>query len=167
MKVLFDRLAPRIRLLARRLLGAVAAADDVVQETFLQVWRTAADFDHGRGNVVAWVSVIARTRALDRLRLDRRRLEMEGTVPLPPSCARPAGEDHGLVLSRLETLAGPEAEVVRLAFLSGLTHSEIAAELGMPLGTVKTRVRRGLAHLAVLLSDPVVPSPDVLRSEAR
>ncbi len=154
MQALFQRLAPRLRLLARRVLGRSPEADDVVQETFIQVWEHAGDFDFERGSVVTWVSVIARSRAFDRMRAGRRRVEAELEVPALSPASPFAPEDHGRLMLGLDQLAIRHAQVLRLAYLDGLTQSEIASQLGMPLGTVKTRTRKGLARLAVMLQVP-------------
>jgi RNA polymerase sigma-70 factor (ECF subfamily) len=136
-------------------------AEEVVSETFAQVWRTAASFDPGRASAVAWVHTIARARALDLLRSRRRRTQRleraaqgshEGLavpVALPEPADREAERNELRVRVRecLALLPEPQREVVELAYFGGLSQSEIAAHLEEPLGTVKTRVRTALEKL--------------------
>lgn len=154
----YDRYAPLVFAFAMRLLRARSDAEDLLQEVFLQVWRQAESYSQERGSPEAWLMTITRSRGVDKLRSIRRR--DRSFVPLEPS----GGEGGGKVESgagqseaRL-TLHGalgglPEAErrVLELAYFDGLTQSEIAARLGEPLGTVKTRMRSGLERLRGLL----------------
>jgi len=145
--------------LIRRVLRDPAAAEEVLQEVFWQVWREAVHYDPRRGSPEAWLLMRARTRAIDRLRSMRRR-DRTFVMGTDESMAQPTGTpdhdpgtavDRGLVQSALEQLPPAQRWVIELAFFEGLTQSEIAARLGEPLGTVKTRARLGLERLRGVL----------------
>ncbi|HJR05241.1 MAG TPA: sigma-70 family RNA polymerase sigma factor [Methylomirabilota bacterium] len=152
----YDLLAPTAFGLIRRVLRDREAAAEVLQEVFWQVWREAPQYDAGRGSPEAWLVMRAKTRAIDRLRSMRRR-DRTFVAPVDESVARsseepaenPAvvAEDRTLVQTALAQLPEPQRRVIELAFFDGLTQSEIAARLGEPLGTVKTRARLGLERL--------------------
>ena len=137
-----------------------AAAEEVLQEVFWQVWQDAGHYDPRRGSPEAWLVMRAQTRTIDRLRSMRRR-ERTFVAPLDEGVARadPAGrenpatlaEDRGLVQGALGRLPDPQRRVIEMAFFEGLTQAEIAARLGEPLGTVKTRARAGLERLRQFL----------------
>jgi len=147
--------------LIRRILRDPAAAEEVLQEVFWQIWREAARYDPRRGSPEAWVVMRAKTRAIDRLRAMRRR-EKTFVAPADDSLTRSteepgenpgvAAENRGLVRSALNALPESQRRVVELAFFEGLTQSEIASRLGEPLGTVKTRARLGLERLKSLIT---------------
>ena len=135
-----------------------AAAEDLVQEVFLTVWRNARRFEPERGTVRAWVLQITHFRLLNELRRRSRQPEVvpdpEGVVlaSLPASSPGPAEatwEQHrrAVLKSALDELPPPQREALTLAFLDDLTHEQVAAELGLPLGTAKTRIRAGLQKL--------------------
>jgi len=152
----YDLLAPTAFGLIRRVLRDPEAAAEVLQEVFWQVWREASQYDARRGSPEAWLVMRAKTRAIDRLRSIRRR-DRTFVAPVDESVARgteepaenPAvvAEDRSLIQSALAQLPEPQRRVIELAFFDGLTQSEIAARLGEPLGTVKTRARLGLERL--------------------
>jgi RNA polymerase sigma-70 factor (ECF subfamily) len=171
---LYDRHGATCYALARAVVGAPDEADDVVAGAFAQLWRTAARYDGARGSVGAWVTMVTRTRALDHVRARRRRARAEeraaadagagapfdaGAAPAVPlgGSAEPAdaalerGETAGLVRRALATLPAPQREAILLAFFGGLSHTDVAARLGQPLGTVKTRIRAGLHRLRDVL----------------
>lgn len=146
--------------LVRRILRDPAAAEEVLQEVFWQIWREAARYDPRRGSPEAWLIMRAKTRAIDRLRAMRRREktfvapvdEAVASAPdLPAENPGVAAERRGLVHAALEGLPEPQRRVVELAFFDGLTQSEIARRLGEPLGTVKTRARLGLERLRSMM----------------
>ena len=159
LRTLYDGCAGRALSIAYRVLGSRSEAEEVVQETFVQVWRQAASYDQSRGGAMAWIATIVRSRALDRLRT---RAAAERAVarsveevdppaaPAPPELAAQR-ELRTQVTAVLATLPVEQRSAIELAFYEGLSHSEIAARLGDPLGTVKTRVRLGLAKLASVL----------------
>jgi RNA polymerase sigma-70 factor (ECF subfamily) len=142
--------------LIRRILRDPEAAKEVLQEVFWQVWQDAPSYDPSRGSPEAWLVMRAKTRAIDKLRSIRRR-EQTFVAPVDERVAAAAvtraddpglaAEDRGLAQGALEQLPGPQRRAIELAFLEGLTQSEIAARLGEPLGTVKTRIRLGLERL--------------------
>src|SRR5213593_136691 len=135
-----------------------AAAEDLVQDVLLAVWRNAGRFDPERGTVRSWVLQIAHFRLLNELRRQSRQPEIvpdpEGLVlagfpadaPGPPEAA---WQQHrrALLKSALDELPPPQREALGLAFVDDLTHEQVAAELGLPLGTAKTRIRAGLQRL--------------------
>ena len=151
----YDRYATLVFTFALRLLGSRADAEDLLQELFLQVWRQAQSYSPERGSPEMWLLTMTRSRAIDKLRSMRRRgmstlspdalsrLEVEDPVA-PPTQASEAKLTLQGVLAKL-----PETQriVLGLAYFDGLTQSEIAAHLGEPLGTVKTRMRAGLERL--------------------
>ncbi|GIX36362.1 MAG: RNA polymerase sigma factor SigK [Lysobacteraceae bacterium] len=160
---LFDRYAQRVFAIAVRVLRSEADAEEAVAEVFEQVWRDAALYDPRRGTVDAWIARLAHSRAIDRLR--RRRARPDSDCALHPEDAERAYPEQldiaqGLLESLQresavrEALAGlgrMQRHCITLAFLEGLSHAEIAARLGMPLGTVKSHVRRGMLAMRAFL----------------
>ena len=153
---LYDRHARPIYSLALRILRERADAEDIVQEVFAQAWNQAARFDASRGAVAAWLLMMARSRAIDRLRSRRSRPETASdaaVVERMPDAA--VGQDLQLlsseqveqVKSALTLLPAPQREALELAYYEGLTHTEIAERLAEPLGTVKTRIRQAVIKL--------------------
>ena len=157
--LIYDRYRLILFGLILRIVNDRPEAEDVLQETFLQVWRRAADFDEARGRVFTWLVTIARSRALDRLRaLGSRARTAEEVVA--HSAADQAGdaaeeavksEQGKIVRQALAELPEEQRRTLFLAYFEGLTQSEIAARLGDPLGTVKTRMRAGLMKLREVL----------------
>ncbi len=162
---LYDRHGATAYSLARAIVREAADAEEVVAEAFAQIWRTAASFDSGRGSVVAWVTTIVRTRALDLIRAQRRRARVLDDAVLTADAAiagAPAGGDtpdrdveraeaRELVRRSLADLPAPQRRVLELAYFGGMSQSEIAEFLKEPLGTVKTRMRAGLEKLRTAL----------------
>ncbi len=151
----YDRYAPLAFGLIRRILRNAAEAEEVLQEVFLELWVSAHTFDPARGTPEAWVVMRARSRGIDRARSIRRKSEgmaqlSGGTVPdaVPDPAMRAEGRE--IVRGVLGQLPASQQEVIELAFFDGLTQSEIAARVGQPLGTVKTRMRLGLEKLREL-----------------
>lgn len=147
---LYDRLAPRVFGLLLKVLRIRPDAEDVLQEAFLQAWNQAGRFDPARSTPLGWVLMIARSRATDRLR-KKSAAVAEPPPELPhapdPSAGLQTAEATEHVSAALGALPPEQAEPLRLAFFDGLTHEGIAAKLGIPLGTVKTRIRLGMARL--------------------
>jgi RNA polymerase sigma-70 factor (ECF subfamily) len=157
---LYDRYRLILFGLLMRILHDRAEAEDVLQETFLQVWRRANHFDKERGRAFTWLVTIARSRALDRLRAagSRGRLAIEAAA-LPREDVGDAAadamrsEEGRTVRAALAELPDEQRRALLLAYFEGLTQAEIAARLGDPLGTVKTRMRAGMIRLRQLLRD--------------
>jgi RNA polymerase sigma-70 factor, ECF subfamily len=150
MAELYDRYSGIVYSVALRVLGDATAAEDTLQEVFMQLWRNPQAFDASRGSLPAWLAVITRNRAIDSVRKRRPEAEMdEVMVSVEPDLASDADRQRALEKIR-GTLAGMPAvqrTALELAFFEGLTHSEIAARTKEPLGTVKTRIRSGLLLL--------------------
>lgn len=153
---LYDRHATAIYSLALRIVRDVSEAEDVTQEVFAQVWTQARRFDDSRGSVAAWMLMIARSRALDRLRRKRAVLkpgpgdDVLAEIPDPsPSVEVVAASDQQARAARAAVADLPPAErtAIELAYYEGLSQSEIAERTGTPLGTVKTRVRNALRRV--------------------
>jgi RNA polymerase sigma-70 factor, ECF subfamily len=164
LRSIYDQHASRAITIAFRILRNREEAEDVVQETFLEVWRRAAQFDPGRGGAVAWVVTIARSRAIDRLRARNIAGRTIGSaaegdgVLMPVSPPSPAAEterrrDERRVAEALVTLPPAQRRTIELAYFEGLSQSEIAVKTASPLGTVKMRVKLAMAKLAELLGD--------------
>jgi RNA polymerase sigma-70 factor (ECF subfamily) len=147
--------------LAYRMTGARATAEDVVQEALLSLWRSNARYDRARGSVRTWILGIVHNRAIDALRRgtvhDRRRASDEGIEERFEAAERTEvevarREEAGEVRSALRALPPEQTRVLELAYFGGFTHLEIAEMLGAPLGTVKGRMRLGLAKMADVLA---------------
>lgn len=160
---LYDLLGRPLYSLALRITGDAAEAQDVVQDVFLQLWHKAADYQSSRGSYFAWAATLTRNRALDRVRMHKRRGEIirESAVELQPATAehqQDSGdalwirEKAGAVRRALADLPAEQRTAIELAFFTGLTQQQIAERLGDPLGTVKARIRRGLLRLRENLS---------------
>lgn len=154
---LYDRYAPQVYALARRIVRNDGDAEDVVQDVFSQAWRTAASYDRQRGSVIGWLLTITRTRAIDKLRSRHARPAADGAV-LPdslPAAEAPdvlvVAEQAALVRQALLDLPAAQRTALELAYYEGLTQTEIAARLAEPLGTVKTRMRTALQTLRARL----------------
>jgi len=160
---LYDRHAPTVFALARRMLAALDAAEGVVQDVFTQVWREAKRYQPDRATVAGWIVMLTRARAIDRLRALKARpdqstaVEPERLAPLPsaersPESIAMSSEDARSVRAALGGLSDEQRSLVALAFYDGLSHSKIADRIGLPLGTVKTRVRAAIATLRSALT---------------
>jgi RNA polymerase sigma-70 factor (ECF subfamily) len=159
LRALYAACSGRAMAIAFHLLRDRAEAEDVVQESFLEAWRRAAGWDPARGSRESWVLLITRSRALDRLRARssaRRAAERAAADPVPPQAppveAAEARQLRERVRDALDGLPPPQREAVELAYFGGLSQAEIAARLGEPLGTVKTRVRLAMEKLASRLA---------------
>ena len=162
---LYDRHAPHLLALARRILGHAGEAEDVVQEVFVHVWNHASRYDPSRSSVSTWLVLITRSRAIDRLRhrqvVDRSHEAAQRDVP-PEDHASPDGveavftrERRERVQRELENLPPEQRQVLEMAFYEGLSQSEIAARADLPLGTVKTRTLLAMKKLRSALRSEI------------
>lgn len=155
---LYDLTASKLYGLARAMLGNTADAEEVVCDVYVQVWQTAASFDATRGSVMAWLMMICRSRSLDLLRQRRTRAE-RSVEEMPEEEAGDRGPEdmltqfqEGTAVHRaLAQLTPLRRELVALAFFKGLSHQEIAAATKLPIGTVKSHLRRSLLSLRAAL----------------
>lgn len=157
---LYDSTSRLVFGLILRVVTDRSSAEEVLLDVYTQVWRQASTYDRKRGAPLAWLMTIARTRGIDRLRsgrhehLNKESLDAIGeiTASTPsPEADTVTAERRQLVRSALETLSAEQRAVIELAYYSGLSHSEIALQLGQPLGTVKTRTRLGMMKLRDML----------------
>lgn len=147
MSAFFDRYSSMVYTVALRVLKDFGEAEDVMQEIFIQVWQKPGAFVSGRGSLGGWLVVVARNRAIDRLR--RRKLSdpvEEFALPSPANFAKDS--ERALLIEKIQAamtkLPAEQRLPLELAFFEGLTHSEIAEKTGEPLGTIKTRIRLAL-----------------------
>jgi RNA polymerase sigma-70 factor (ECF subfamily) len=154
--MLWRRFAPAVITLASRFMGEQAAAEDVAQEVFTSVWRSARRYEPSRGAAAPWIFTIARNASRDALR--RRKPVASGEVPEVVDSGPGPAEEALSQMQAFEVHAAVAAlpdgsrELIELAYYDGLSQSEIAARRGIPLGTVKTRTRTALATLAERLA---------------
>src|SRR5438132_11655940 len=154
----YDRYRLILFSLIFRILHDREEAEDVLQETFLQVWRRAGDFDEARGRAFTWLVTVARSRALDRLRALGSRARLAEAAPVPQQVGDAAeeafqSEQAEVVRRALAQIPADQRQALLLAYFEGLTQMEIAARLGAPLGTVKTRMRAGMIRLRKILQE--------------
>ena len=150
MERIYDRYSAIVYSVALRVLGDTAAAEDILQEVFMQLWRSPDVFDASRGSLPGWLAVIARNRAIDSLRKRRPETDLtEVVVSVEPDLAGKADWSRALEKIRIALggMPAPQRSVLEMAFFDGLTHTEIAEKTGEPLGTIKTRIRAGLVAL--------------------
>ncbi|MCC7538407.1 MAG: sigma-70 family RNA polymerase sigma factor [Deltaproteobacteria bacterium] len=142
--------------LALRIVGNRAAAEDVLEEVYVQAWRQADRYAPDRGSPLAWLMMITRTRSLDHVRARKadpvkgvaisEALDVPADAPSPEDASAHA-EWHGPLHEALDALPAEQREVIDLAYFEGLSHSEIAERLDVPVGTVKTRMRLGMSKV--------------------
>lgn len=159
LKALYDLTSRKLYGLSLRVVGSAERAEDVLQETFLQVWRSAGEYRATLSPPMAWLSLIVRSRSLDSLRRraaerDHLTQELDETLAdtLPGDAANPmdtslASQQAWALHQCLSQLENKQREVISLAYLRDLSHGELAGQLRLPLGTVKTWIRRGLDKL--------------------
>lgn len=159
LKTLFEAEAGRLNGVAFRILRRRDLAEEVVQDTFVQVWRHASQFDAGTGSARGWLNAIVRNRALTVLREASREdlIPDEGIAQTPDDVeliehSLDRLNDNSRLKACLRTLDGPKRLSVLMAYVSGYTHGEIAGRLNVPLGTAKAWVRRGLQALRACLA---------------
>lgn len=156
---------PALFSLARHMTGSAADAEEVVQDTFVKIWRHAADYDARLSRPFTWAVTILRRTCIDRLRQQRR---TPAVAPLPllddasaalatpeqTRAAAEARESAQRIRAALAQIPPPQRDALELALFSPLTHAEIAAHLAQPVGSVKSWIRRGLLHLRAAVADP-------------
>ena len=150
MGLLYDRYSPIVFSVALRVLVDAAAAEDVLQEVFMQLWRNPRAFNSSRGTLGAWLGVITRNRAIDCLRRRRPETHIDDVVvSVEPDLASEAERARTVAKIRtaLDSMSVGQRIALEMAYFEGLTHSEIASKTGEPLGTIKTRIRAGLLAL--------------------
>jgi RNA polymerase sigma-70 factor (ECF subfamily) len=150
MATLYDRYSSLVYSVALRVLGDTGVAEDVLQEVFMQLWRNPGLFDSSRGNLAPWLAVITRNRSIDSLRKRRPETDIDDViVSVEPDMAGDA--ERGRAMEKVRGALGlmplPQRNALEMAYFEGLTHTEIAAKTGEPLGTIKTRIRAGLLAL--------------------
>lgn len=156
---LFGHFAPRVKAYLIRLGTAPAQAEDLAQETMLTLWRKAPQFDPAKAQAATWVFTIARNLRIDHLRRERYpQAPEEVLTTLPDSAPHPdehtlAGQRQRRVRAVLAELPADQAEVIRMSFFDDAPHVEIAERLGLPLGTVKSRIRLAMKRIRTALGD--------------
>jgi len=170
---LYDRSCHLVFGLTLRILGDPTAAEDAVVEVYAQAWRDAKKFDDRRGTPAAWLLTLARSRAIDTLRRRRREQaadplesadDVASAMPNPEEVASTV-ERERRVRNALDHLSVEQRQAVELVYFAGLSHGEIARQLGLPLGSIKTRIRLAMLHLREMLghlTPPATASKDVL-----
>jgi RNA polymerase sigma factor (sigma-70 family) len=165
-EALYARYAGPLYSLAYQVTGAERFAQDVVQETFVAVWRDAGRFDPSRGAVGPWLFSLARHKAIDLVRREQNVRKRTADVDLEFEMADDDVDNEAWMRIRRDRvreavaqLTAPQREALDLAFFQGLTHVEVAEQLGIPLGTAKTRIRSALLRLRDLLGDSVSDLP--------
>jgi RNA polymerase sigma-70 factor (ECF subfamily) len=150
MTELYDRHSCLVYSVALRVLGDTGAAEDILQDVFLQLWRNPGAFNSARGKLAPWLAVIARHKAIDHVRGRRETTDIEDIVLSVDAHLEDAADRERAATKIRAALAAMPAEqrkALEMAFFQGLTHTEIAQQTGDPLGTVKTRIRSGLIQL--------------------
>lgn len=152
LEALYDRYAGMLSSVLNRILRDAQAAEEILQDIFYQLWRRASEFDATRGSLSGWLMVIARNRAISQLRHHNPAAgaePIENVVSFSPSLENAIAQKQlvGKIKGAIESLPKEQRAAVELAYFEGLTHSEIAARTGDPLGTVKTRLRSALETL--------------------
>ena len=153
---LYDRYSGIVYSVASRILNDDGAAEEVLQDIFYQLWRTASNFDESRGGLAGWLLVSARNRAIDRLRRRKVLVGLDEERPVAVKSDLESAAAQGELMEKVTgaLLALPEAQraALELAYFEGLTHTEIAERTREPLGTIKTRLRAALQTLRQALN---------------
>ena len=158
---LYDATSPTVFGLVRRIVGDYSVAEEVTIDVYTQVWRLASAYSEEKGSPVTWLMMLARSRAIDHLRSRARRVkEQERPIEVAFDQCHPDPDPEKAAISRncrqivrniLANLEPEQVSMLQLAFFEGLSHGEIAARTGIPLGTVKTRIRAGMMRMRELL----------------
>jgi RNA polymerase sigma-70 factor, ECF subfamily len=162
---LYDVTSPIVVGLIRRIVGDPQTAEEITLDVYTQVWRLAGTYAQEKGTPITWLLMLARSRAIDHLRSRARRArDFERPIEAAsdyaqrdsnPEIAAISGRRRRIIQEVLEDLAPEQFEVLQLAFFEGLSHSEIAAKTGIPLGTIKSRIRTGMVQMRKLLEPQV------------
>lgn len=152
---IYDRFAPRVFGLVRRVLRDPAQSEEVTQEVFVEIWQSARRYDAAQGAVAGWLLTIAHRRAVDRVRSEQaaRTRDQQSLIDQPDLPKDVVSEqvehllEHEQVRKALDQLTDLQREAIELAYFSGNTYREVSELLGVPLGTIKTRLRDGLIRL--------------------
>ncbi|QOJ01941.1 MAG: sigma-70 family RNA polymerase sigma factor [Phycisphaeraceae bacterium] len=172
MRACIDRFGGLVWSLARRMLPTQAEAEDAVQEIFVEVWKNAGKYDASVASETAFVAMLTRRRLIDRRRRIGRRIDgqiiAEGYDPSgpPPGPGAELCEEAALAARAIEDLSADQRRCLRLSIYEGLSHEKIAVSTGLPLGTVKTHVRRGLIKVREMLGQPASGVEGAGREEA-
>ncbi|WP_454064811.1 sigma-70 family RNA polymerase sigma factor [Candidatus Nitrospira salsa] len=157
---LYDQTSSHVYGLAFRILNDPMLAEEVTMDVYMQVWRQAYEFDQKRGKPIVWLTVLVRSRAIDRLRSNQKertsKQSLDTIEDAPATKANPEestaySEQRRVLQQALASLTSDQRKAIEMAYFGGLTHREIAAQIGEPLGTVKTRVRLGMVKLRNIL----------------
>jgi len=158
---LYDATSPTVFGLVRRIVGDYSVAEEVTLDVYTQVWRLASAYLEDKGSPLTWLLMLARSRAIDHLRSRARRVKaqelpievaFDHSHPSPdPETAAISGSRRKIVRDILADLEPEQIAMLQLAFFEGLSHGEIAARTGIPLGTVKTRIRTAMMRMRELL----------------
>ena len=157
---LYDRTCSQVYGLALRVLDDPTMAEEVTLDVYMQVWRQASQFDRYRGKPIVWLAMLTRSRAIDRLRVGEHERERRESLEVvteqvdeegDPEKSSVFSEQCRLIQKALSSLASDQRKVIEMAYFGGLSQSEIATQLGEPLGTVKTRIRLGMIKLRNIL----------------
>jgi len=163
---LYQRFSGVLFSTAYRVLNNQEAAEDVLQDVFVQIWQKAPLYDPARGKPMTWAVTLTRNKSIDRLRSTQRRSRLQDEVQRESDSFEQfddrnsfelvsAGETNALVREAMKKLSADQQEAIELAFFSSMTQIEIAERLDEPLGTIKARIRRGMMRLRELLSSEI------------
>jgi RNA polymerase sigma-70 factor (ECF subfamily) len=152
---LYDRSAPRVFGLVKRLLRDHAQSEEVTQEIFLEIWQSATRYDHSKGSAVAWMLTMAHRRAVDRVRASQASRDRDVRIGIRDFAAEYDSVAENVevkieserVKEAMKRLTELQRQAVQLAYFGGYSHSEVASMLSVPIGTVKTRLRDGMIRL--------------------
>jgi RNA polymerase sigma-70 factor (ECF subfamily) len=156
---LFAIFAPRVKAYMMKVGSDPASSEEITQETFIRVWRKAGQFDPQKASAVTWIFTIARNLRIDRLRKENRpTFDPEDPIFVPETSQTPLENmEQSTIVERVKSsisgLPEDQREVVKLSFIEGLSHQEIANAIGLPLGTVKSRLRLSFVKLRHALGD--------------
>ena len=161
LRTIYERCSARALAVALKILRARPDAEEIIQETFLEVWKRAREYDPQRGGIEGWVLTIARSRAIDRLRTagagarlkTAQQAESPPDLVVAPPDAAEQQQERERVAAALATLPPEQRSAVEMAYFEGLSQREIAERTGDPLGTVKTRMRLGMEKLSAILRE--------------